>query len=87
MEGESDERILRAWAGACGAQEAMEKGCFKTMGSGGKKNMKERADAHFVALQQAVALSMTADEIHEDVHEFIAKMRAMTGQAQKRPGQ
>ena len=54
VEGESDERILRAWAGACGAQEAMDKVCFKTMGGGGKKNMKERADAHFVALQQIV---------------------------------
>ena len=52
VEGESDERILRAWAGACGAQEAMDKVCFKTMGGGGKKNMKERADAHFVALKQ-----------------------------------
>lgn len=54
VEGESDERILRAWAGACGAQEAIDKVCFKTMGGGGKKNMKERADAHFVALQQIV---------------------------------
>ena len=52
VEGESDERILRAWAGACGTQEAMDKICFKTMGGGGKKNMKERADAHFEALQQ-----------------------------------
>ena len=215
VEGESDERILRAWAGACGAHKAMDKVCFKTMGGGGKKNMKERADAHFVALQQivpgvarlmlfdfddadeafhpkadnpvlaewkrrnienyllvpdawrraalqqmqltaddlfaqstlkiidnffvdqnltlppgrtwrqlnanvfsvvngkkilfenadglfqqlraadpsialireAVALSMTADEIHDDVHEFIAKMGAMTGAAQKEAGQ
>jgi hypothetical protein len=54
VEGESDERILRAWAGACGAQEAMDKICFKTMGGGGKTNMKERADAHFKALQQIV---------------------------------
>jgi AAA domain, putative AbiEii toxin, Type IV TA system/AAA ATPase domain len=54
VEGESDERILRAWAGACGAQDAMDEVCFKTMGGGGKKNMKERADAHFVALQQIV---------------------------------
>lgn len=54
VEGESDERILRAWADACGAQEAMDKVCFKTMGGGGKKNMKERADAHFKALRQIV---------------------------------
>lgn len=54
VEGESDERILRAWAGACGAQDAMDRVCFKTMGGGGKTNMKERADAHFAALQQIV---------------------------------
>ena len=54
VEGESDERILRAWAGACGAQAAMDVVCFKTMGGGGKKNMKERADAHFEALLQIV---------------------------------
>ncbi len=215
VEGESDERILRAWAGGCGAQKAMDMLCFKTMGGGDKKGLKERADAHFAALQQivpgvarlmlfdfddaakafhpeavnpvlaewkrrnienyllvpdawrraalqqlqlaaddliaqstlkiiddffidqnltlppgrswrqvsanvfsvvngkkilfenpdglfqqlresdlaitlireAVALSMTAEEIHEDVHEFVAKFRAMTGQAHKEPGQ
>ena len=54
VEGESDERILRAWAGACDAQGAMDVVCFKAMGGGGKKNMKERADAHFEALQQIV---------------------------------
>ena len=30
-------------------------------------------------IPEQVALSMTADEIHDDVHEFIAKLRAMTG--------
>lgn len=32
-------------------------------------------------IRDAVALSMTSDEIHEDVHEFIAKVCAMTGRA------
>jgi len=54
VEGESDERILRAWAGTCGAQEAIDQVCFKTMGGGGKTNMKQRADEHFLALQQIV---------------------------------
>lgn len=54
VEGESDERILRAWAGSCGAQEAMDKVCFKPMGGGGKTNMKERADSHYAALQQII---------------------------------
>jgi len=54
VEGESDERILRAWAAQCGAQPAMEKICFKAMGGGGKENMKERADHHFEALKQII---------------------------------
>ena len=54
VEGESDERLLRAWSTACGAREAIGKVCFKAMGGGGKKNMKERADQHFEALQQIV---------------------------------
>ncbi|MDO8810842.1 MAG: AAA family ATPase [Gallionella sp.] len=54
VEGESDERILRAWAGTCGALTEIEQMCFKTMGGGGKKNMKDRADEHFKALRQIV---------------------------------
>lgn len=54
VEGESDERILRAWAVACDAQDAFDKVCFKAMGGGGKANMKERADNHFLALQQII---------------------------------
>lgn len=54
VEGETDERILRAWAGACGAQDTMDKVCFKAMGGGSKANMKERADQHFVALQEII---------------------------------
>ncbi|HEX3745840.1 MAG TPA: AAA family ATPase [Bryobacteraceae bacterium] len=54
VEGESDERILRAWAGACSARDVMDKIYFKTMGGGDKKGMKERADAHFSALKQIV---------------------------------
>lgn len=54
VEGESDERILRAWADQCGALEAMDRVCFKAMGGGGKANMKERADHHYSALQQII---------------------------------
>lgn len=54
VEGESDERILRAWADQCDAQTAMDKVCFKSMGGGGKGNMKERANMHFAALQQLI---------------------------------
>jgi hypothetical protein len=54
VEGESDERILRAWAEQCRAQSAIDKVCFKTMGGGGKENMKIRADEHFAALKQLI---------------------------------
>ncbi len=54
VEGESDERILRAWADKCGAQSAMDKVCFKAMAGGDKKDMKARADEHFNALRQIV---------------------------------
>ncbi len=54
VEGESDERILRAWAGQCGAQSAMDKISFKSMAGGKKKEMKARADGHFAALQQII---------------------------------
>ncbi len=54
VEGESDERILRAWAGQCGAQTAMDRIAFKLMGGGGKENMKNRADEHFAALRQII---------------------------------
>jgi AAA domain, putative AbiEii toxin, Type IV TA system len=73
VEGESDERILRAWAGACDAQASMDKVCFKAMGGGGKKNMKERADRHFAALQQIVPgvsrlMLFDFDDIDEAFH-------------------
>ena len=54
VEGESDERILRAWADRCNAQAAMVKVCFKSMGGGEKKDMKTRADQHFDALKQII---------------------------------
>jgi hypothetical protein len=43
-----------------------------------------RAAKPSVALiPEAVALGMTADEIHEDVHAFVAKVQQMTGSAPK----
>lgn len=54
VEGESDERILRAWADECGAQAAMDEICFKAMEGGNKRDMRVRADEHFKALKQIV---------------------------------
>ena len=54
LEGESDERIVRAWAQACGALEVMDLVCFRAMGGGSKPEMKRRADEHFEALQTII---------------------------------
>ena len=54
VEGESDERILRAWAETCEAEEYLGKVCFKAMGGGPKQQMKEAADRHFEAVQQII---------------------------------
>ena len=54
VEGESDERILRAWADTCGALPEIDKMFFKLMGGGNKLEMKRRADEHFDALRQIV---------------------------------
>lgn len=55
VEGESDERILRAWAKTCEAEEAISKVCFRVMGGGTKQQMKDNADNHFNALQHIVS--------------------------------
>ncbi len=52
VEGETDERVLRAWSGQCGAVATMDKICFKVMRGGNKKEMKRAADEHFDALTQ-----------------------------------
>jgi hypothetical protein len=54
VEGESDERILRAWAGQCGAAPIMDKVCFKVMGGGSKAEMQRQAKQHLVALKHIV---------------------------------
>lgn len=54
VEGESDERIIRAWADACGAQPVMEMVCFKVMGGGSKPEMRQLANKHFTAVREII---------------------------------
>ena len=54
VEGESDERILRAWAGVCDAVSTLDKFCFHIMAGGSKASMKKEADDHFASLQQII---------------------------------
>jgi hypothetical protein len=50
VEGESDERILRAWAPTVGADTWMRELVFHTMNGGSKREMLDSADRHFTAL-------------------------------------
>ena len=54
VEGESDERILRAWAEPCGALSVMDKLCFKVMNGGSKNEMLRLANEHFDALKHVI---------------------------------
>lgn len=54
VEGESDERILRAWAEQCGALPVMDRICFKVMGGGTKQAMRAQVEAHFKAIRQII---------------------------------
>jgi len=54
VEGESDERVLRGWANACGAAGALDKVCFHAMGGGSKQLMKEAANRHFNGVCQII---------------------------------
>ena len=54
VEGESDERLLRAWAAPCDAVQTLDRFYFRTMAGGSKRNMKKLADEHFEALTQVI---------------------------------
>jgi len=54
VEGESDERILRAWAKQCDAEDIFTKVCFHVMGGGDKKLMQQNANRHFDGVRQII---------------------------------
>ncbi len=54
VEGETDERVLRAWAMSLGLSAAFEKFCIRTMRGGSKAQMRENADRHFSGVTQYV---------------------------------
>jgi hypothetical protein len=54
VEGESDQRILRQWAKACGAEDIFDEICFHSMGGGTKQQMKDAADRHFEGVTEIV---------------------------------
>jgi len=54
VEGESDERVLRAWAKACGMEDIFGAVCFRVMGGGSKEKMREEANRHFAGVKVVV---------------------------------
>jgi hypothetical protein len=54
VEGESDERILRAWAKTCDAEDVFAKICTSVMSGGNKSLMKDEADRHFRGVRQII---------------------------------
>jgi predicted ATPase len=54
VEGESDERILRAWASTCDVGDVMERVFFRVMGGGGKGDMMNEAEQHFSGVRQLI---------------------------------
>lgn len=54
VEGEDDERLLRAWSQILGTEETLDKVCFHFMRGGSKKDMTECAGRHFAGVQQII---------------------------------
>lgn len=54
IEGEDDERILSAWANTLGKSDLYQRFYPFFLGGSTKKEMKEKADNHFIALKQIV---------------------------------
>lgn len=52
VEGEVDERLIRAWAGQCGGVNYVDHVYFKPLGGGDKTGMLDRSGAHFKALRE-----------------------------------
>ncbi len=54
VEGESDERLIRAWSQVLKMEGILSKVCFHFMRGGSKKDMKEYADRHFSGVKQII---------------------------------
>lgn len=54
VEGETDERILRAWSQILTKESALERFYIKIMGGGSKDTMKKKSEEHFKGLRQIV---------------------------------
>jgi hypothetical protein len=54
VEGDTDERIIRTWAGVLDAETDIKQVCFKNMSGGNKEDKKKYADKHFLSVKQII---------------------------------
>ena len=54
VEGETDERLLRAWSTPLGKQDILSQVCVRVMRGGSKEKMSADSDRHFKGVQQVV---------------------------------
>ena len=54
VEGDTDERIIRTWAGILDAKNDIKRVCFKNMIGGSKEDKKKYADKHFLSVKQII---------------------------------
>lgn len=54
LEGEDDERLLNTWAKIIGKSEVLSRFYIEKMGGASKRDMKEKADKHFLGLRQII---------------------------------
>jgi AAA domain, putative AbiEii toxin, Type IV TA system len=54
VEGETDERLLRAWATALNMQVLLNQVCFRVMRGGSKEKMKDDSKRHFEGIKQII---------------------------------
>ena len=54
VEGDTDERILRTWAGILNAESDIKRVCFRNMSGGNKEDMKADAKKHFLSVKQII---------------------------------
>ncbi|KAA0229620.1 chromosome segregation protein SMC [candidate division KSB1 bacterium] len=54
VEGETDERLLRAWAPVLSQEETLRRVCFHFLRGGSKQDMRDYADRHFSGVKQII---------------------------------
>ncbi|MGA1355067.1 MAG: ATP-dependent nuclease [Prochlorothrix sp.] len=76
VEGETDERLLRAWSIALGQAGICDRVCFRVMQGGSKKKMLEESDRHFKGIRQVIPTAKRLMLVDYDEDEVALNPRA-----------